>query len=86
MIACGYSLHLYCDHPKHGDLPESVLYGRDHQTLQGDFSHHKKGGAFQEAREAGWTVRQKANKACCKHCRSRWGLADALEGKDDAKR
>jgi hypothetical protein len=57
IVGC-YSLHLYCDDPRHvGDGPAEIT-GND------------RSGAYAEARIAGWMFKRGGETCICKRCRA----------------
>ncbi len=64
MIVGGYSLHLYCDHPRHKELHPTHF-----TSLDADYSGYTEVDCKRQARNDGWTF-SRDYKCYCKTCRN----------------
>jgi len=64
VIVGGYSLHLYCDHPRHMEL-----HPNKYEAIDGEYAGPTEVDCRKQAREKGWTF-SRDGKAYCKKCRN----------------
>lgn len=73
MIVGAYSLHLYCDDPKHPNERATAVMGQAvwerYRSFQpGDYSGNNRTDAVKQAKARGWTFNFEEGKAFCPCC------------------
>jgi len=73
MIVGGYTLHLYCDHPRHPTEKQTAaqpfafeVWERYRKLWPGEYSDNDRARCVKRAKADGWKLR--AGKATCPEC------------------